>query len=124
MAAGGSLSMCAVICAILDGVIKKPIPPNVAGGPHPPPPPPPHDGVARAIQAIDEEIIKEPKEVAQHRANANAELQRAASNRQQGNTSVADEQTRSADRENARAHEIEIEIRGKERAKARVLQIR
>jgi hypothetical protein len=62
--------------------------------------------------------------VAQHRANANAELQRAASNRQQGNTSVADEQTRSADRENARAHEIEIEIRGKERAKARVLQIR
>jgi hypothetical protein len=119
MAAGGSLSTCAIICAILDGVIKHPIPPNVTG-PKPPPPPPPGDGIARAIAAIDDEIIVELKQVAQHRANAVAELQRAASNRQQGNDSVADEQTRSAERENAKAHEIEIEIRGKERAKARV----
>jgi len=84
MAAGGSASACAIICAILDGVIKKPIPPNVAGGPHPPPPPPPGDGVSRAIQAIDDEIIMELKQANQHRANAAAELQRAASNRQQG----------------------------------------
>jgi hypothetical protein len=122
MAAGGSLSACAIICAILDGVIEHPPRPNVV--PPPPPPPPPGDGISRAIQAIDDEIIQELKQVNEHRANANAELQRAASNRAQGNNAVADEQTRSAERENAKAHEIEIEIRGKEHAKARVQQAR
>jgi hypothetical protein len=124
MAVGGSLSTCAFICAVLDGAIPFPIPPNQAGGTLPPPPPPHGDGVARAIQAIDDEIILELKQVAQHRANAIGELQHAASNRAQGNDAVADEQTRSAERENAKAHEIEIEIRGKERAKARVQLIR
>jgi hypothetical protein len=121
MAAGGSLSACAIICAILDGAIEKPPHPNVVG---PPPPPPPGDGVSRAIMAIDDEIIQEQKQASQHRANAFAELQRASSNRLQGNDSVADEQTRSAERENAKAHEIETEIKGKERAKARVQQAR
>jgi hypothetical protein len=114
---GGSLEVCAILCAILHGGI--PIPPNGAGatgGPHPPPPPP-DPGVQRAINAIDDDIIEEMKQVARHKSNAIDELQRAASNRAQGNDAVADEQTRSAERENAKAHEIEIEIRGKERAK-------
>lgn len=124
MAAGGSLSTCAFICAVLDGVIDMPIPPNATGHHPPPPPPPVGDGVARAIAAIDDEIIIELKQVAQHRANAVAELQRAASNRAQGDNIAADALTRSADRENAKAHDIELEIKGKERAKARVQAVR
>lgn len=124
MAVGGSLSTCAWICAILDGVLPMP-PPSAAGGggPHPPPPPS-GPGIQSAISAIDDEIITQQKQVAQHRSNAIAELQRAASNRAQGNNDVADEQTRSAERENAKAREIEIEIRGKEKAKQRVQGVR
>lgn len=62
--------------------------------------------------------------MAQHRSNAIAELQRAASNRAQGDDVAADGFVRSADRENARAREIEIGIKGKERAKARVQAVR
>ncbi len=122
MATGVPLHLCAIACAILDGVDPFATkPPAPAGAPPAPPlPPTVGDGLARAIQAIDDEIILELKQVAQHRANAIRELQNAASNRQQGNDQVADALTRSADPQNARANEIEIEIRGKERAKARV----
>jgi len=120
------LHLCAIACAILDGVDPFAAKPPVAAGPPPAPAVPPAlgDGLARAIQAIDDEIILELKQVAQHRANAVFELQNAASNRKQGNEQVADALTRSAELQMARAHEIEIEIKGKERAKARVQGVR
>ena len=71
------------------------------------------------IHAIDDDIIDELKQVNRHKQNAIDESKRAASNYGQGNTAVGDEQMRSADRENAKAREIEAEIRGKERAKAK-----
>lgn len=117
---GGSLAACAIICAILDAL--PPMPPSGAG-PAPPPdgarPSAPQAGnsVHDVLLAIDDDIIEELKQVAEHRANAVAELERAASQRSQGNVAEADALTRSAERENAKAHEIEIEIRGKERAK-------
>ncbi len=113
LANGGSLAACAIMCAIIDGV---PMTPSGAG-------PTASQGggsVRDALLAIDDDIIEELKEVAQHRANAVAELERAASQRAQGNVAEADALTRSAERENAKAHEIEIEIRGKERAKRKV----
>jgi hypothetical protein len=80
--------------------------------------------VHAAIHAIDDDIIEELKEAARHRQNAIEELERAASNREQGNTAAAEALTRSAARENARAREIEAEIRGKERAKKKVEQFK
>ncbi len=108
------LWLCALLCAAGE-------PGNGAGhaggGTSPPPPPPPGKGVHEAIHAIDDDIILELKQVARHRANAAAELDRAASNYREGNKDVGDEQTRSARKETAKADEIEIEVRGKERAK-------
>jgi hypothetical protein len=116
MAQGGSLEVCAILCAILHG-IPNPNGTGSTGGGSTATSPPSSHGVSDAIHAIDEDIIEELKSVSRHRSNAIAELERAASNRAQGNTAVAEELAKSAERENARANEIEIEIKGKERAK-------
>ena len=119
MKAGGSLEACAIICAILDALPPLPWPPKPSpngtlpqggGGVH---------GVHDAIHAIDDDIIEELKEANRHRQHALDEARNAAANYAQGNTQIGDAMMRSADRENARAREIEIEVRGKERAKSK-----
>jgi hypothetical protein len=95
--------------------------PSAGASPVPPqaqPTPPP--SINQAIRAIDDLIISELKEVIRHKDNAAAERQRAQSNRDLGNSEVAAEQERSAAREEARAKEIEAEIRGKEKSKRAV----
>ena len=72
-----------------------------------------------AIHAIDDDIIEELKDANRHRQHALDEMKNAASNYAQGNSQAGDAMVRSADRENARAREIEIEVRGKERAKSK-----
>lgn len=115
LANGGNLAACAIMCAIIDGVPMT----SPSGGA--PSTPQAGGSIRDALLAIDEDIIEELKEVAQHRANAVAELENAAHQRAQGNVAEADALARSAARENAKAREIEIEIRGKERAKRKVL---
>jgi len=118
MKQGGSLAACAIICAILDAL--PPMPPSGAK----PSTPGADSGVSGAIHAIDDDIIEELKEVAQRRELAITELQNAAKYREQGNNAAADEVTRNAERLHTEAREIELEVRGKERAKRKAQPFR